>query len=112
MPNDLIPYPPSKELKKFSVYLPPGSLLFLTGELYTHYLHTIEPVLQDSWEELEECVNWQRDGEDISKIKTEKAEDCDNDATREISGLKRARRISLTFRRVRREMKVRGWGLG
>lgn len=49
----------SSESESIDIFLPPRSLLILSEELYSNYLHSIEPKSLDTIEELRRCINWE-----------------------------------------------------
>lgn len=52
--------PGSATPKEFTLLLPPRSLLILSGQIYSDYLHSIKADTKfDSMESLRECVNWE-----------------------------------------------------
>ncbi|KAM0786224.1 hypothetical protein ACM66B_007027 [Microbotryomycetes sp. NB124-2] len=48
----------SSSAKAFTVFLPPRSLVVLSSNVYSDYLHSIEPVKLDTMDDLMACVNW------------------------------------------------------
>lgn len=50
--------PPDSTLEPLSIFLPPRSLLILSGELYDNWLHSIEPLEFDTMDSLKACINW------------------------------------------------------
>ncbi|GAA5827765.1 hypothetical protein JCM11251_007664 [Rhodosporidiobolus azoricus] len=51
--------PSTDEIQKIDLFLPPRSLLVLTGDLYSNWLHGIQPLPSDSSEVLKGCANWE-----------------------------------------------------
>ncbi|GJN93862.1 hypothetical protein Rhopal_006921-T1 [Rhodotorula paludigena] len=46
------------EVQKIDIFLPPRSLVVLSGELYSSWLHGIQPLKGDSATSLVGCANW------------------------------------------------------
>ncbi|GAA6036217.1 hypothetical protein JCM8097_006841 [Rhodosporidiobolus ruineniae] len=59
-PDDTSPSAPApvSEVQKIDLFLPPRSLLVLTGDLYSTWLHGIQPLPSDTSEVLRGCANW------------------------------------------------------
>ncbi|BGP19795.1 hypothetical protein JCM10213_003104 [Rhodosporidiobolus nylandii] len=51
---------PKDSILKVDIYLPPRSLLVLSGELYTTWLHGIQPLSADPSSVLKGCKNWEQ----------------------------------------------------
>ncbi|GAA5899671.1 hypothetical protein JCM6882_001179, partial [Rhodosporidiobolus microsporus] len=119
------PPPSSDEVQKIDLFLPPRSLLVLTGELYADWLHGIQPLPADSSEVLRGCANWegwwawqaQNEASRASEEKQEEGEEGQSEGAGEREGQKeevekrrklveaghgwkREKRVSLTCRRV------------
>ncbi|GAA5866052.1 hypothetical protein JCM3774_000006 [Rhodotorula dairenensis] len=101
------------QVQKVDVLLPARSLVVLTGELYSDWLHGIAPIKGDSIESLRDCANW----DDWWAYQRETSEDVGAvDKEREVveagKGWERQRRISLTCRRVAGKVRNLGSMLG
>lgn len=71
-------------VEPFSIFVPARSLIVLSSDCYTSFLHGIPARASDSAEDLRRCVNWPGEVE---------------------QGLERERRVSLTCRRVEKVAK-------
>lgn len=62
-PAHSVEAPPATQ-QTIKILLPSRSLLILSGELYSSYLHSIQPVKFDEMESLKACINWESWWED------------------------------------------------
>ncbi|GAA6036194.1 hypothetical protein JCM8097_006827 [Rhodosporidiobolus ruineniae] len=122
-PDDTSPSAPApvSEVQKIDLFLPPRSLLVLTGELYSTWLHGIQPLPSDSSEVLRGCANWDGWWEWQKEVASAKAEEAGEEggaagsragasAVEDVEqkrklveaghGWERTKRVSLTCRRV------------
>ncbi|GAA5863352.1 hypothetical protein JCM8547_006956 [Rhodosporidiobolus lusitaniae] len=107
------------EVEKIDLFLPPRSLLVLTGELYSSWLHGIQPLKTDSSEVLKGCKNWEgwwewqasqsSSGEEGEEGETEEGRREEVMARKGLveagHGWERGKRVSLTCRRVEKVRK-------
>lgn len=94
----------AKAVEKVDIFLPPRSLVLLSGTLYSDWLHGIQPLEVSPAESLKGCANWEQywarrlaaceGDEQRDEVESERQEV-------EEKGWKRGKRISLTCRRVR-----------
>ena len=125
------------EVQKLDILLPPRSLVLLSGDLYSTWLHGIQPLKGDSLDALRGCANWEGwwewqgetavaaaaapgEGEGEGAGEGARGEEARAAARREVDkarelveagkGWERGRRVSLTCRRPRG--KVRSGLLG
>ncbi|BGP51474.1 hypothetical protein JCM10450v2_007416 [Rhodotorula kratochvilovae] len=113
-PSHLTPDSPAFEVEKVDILLPPRSLVLLSGELYSTWLHGIQPLAGDSLPSLSGCANW------AGWWEFQLAAAVDESARQEVKkaremveagkGWERGKRVSLTCRRPRG--KVRSGILG
>ncbi|GAA5826112.1 hypothetical protein JCM3770_003830 [Rhodotorula araucariae] len=104
----------ANKVDKVDVLLPPRSLVLLDGDLYSTWLHGIQPLKGDSLPSLAGCANWAGWWEHQLGVA------ADDNARQEVSkarelveagkGWERGKRVSLTCRRPRG--KVRSGILG
>ncbi|GAA5889542.1 hypothetical protein JCM5296_005980 [Sporobolomyces johnsonii] len=114
---------PAPEVEKIDIFLPPRSLVVLTGELYASWLHGIQPLKADPLELLKACANWEGwwdwqlesaaegAGEGDGKEKSEAERKKDVDDRRKLveagHGWAREKRVSLTCRRVQKVRRIK-----
>ncbi|GAA5933839.1 hypothetical protein JCM3775_000301 [Rhodotorula graminis] len=121
--------PPAVE--KIDILLPPRSLVLLSGDLYSTWLHGIQPLKGDSLESLRGCANWdgwwEWQGEAAAATAAGEGEgegggeEAAAAARREVNkarelveagkGWERGRRVSLTCRRPRGKVRTGLLGL-
>lgn len=118
-------------VQKIDLFLPPRSLVVLTGALYSDWLHGIAPTGLDTVESLVACANWddwwryQAETEADTPASTEETRGLPDASpssagqstkerrmVEEGKGWERQRRISLTCRRVAGKVRNLGGLLG
>ncbi|BGP73491.1 hypothetical protein NBRC10513v2_006902 [Rhodotorula toruloides] len=94
----------AKEVEKVDVFLPPRSLVLLSGKLYEEWLHGIQPLEVSEPTSLKGCANWKQYWDArLATCEGDEAEEEVRKERREVEekGWKREKRISLTCRRVK-----------
>ncbi|BGP27369.1 oxoglutarate/iron-dependent oxygenase [Rhodotorula toruloides] len=104
----------AKEVEKVDVFLPPRSLVLLSGTLYQEWLHGIQPLEVSLPESLRGCANWEQYW--ASRMDACEGEEARDEVRKERvavedKGWKREKRISLTCRRVKGKVR-KGLALG
>ncbi|GAA5965623.1 hypothetical protein JCM21900_006608 [Sporobolomyces salmonicolor] len=110
------------EVEKIDIFLPPRSLVVLTGELYASWLHGIQPLKADPLELLKACANWEgwwewqlesaaegAGGEDGGGKSAKRRKDL-GDRRKLVEaghGWAREKRVSLTCRRVQKVRRIK-----
>lgn len=110
------------EVQSVDILLPPRSLVLLSGELYSTWLHGIQPLKGDSLPSLRGCANW--DGWwqfQLAAAAAAAGEDDGEEARQEVrkarelveagKGWERGKRVSLTCRRPRGKVRTGLLGL-
>lgn len=107
---------------ELSIFLPPRSLVVLTDEIYSNWLHSIEPVKVDSTEELMACANWEdwwENGGDLSSLALERVPEGDaaaaegtQDSSTTTASRKEALIKEVVARRRIAEQLGKGWERG
>ncbi|GAA5864827.1 hypothetical protein JCM1840_004917 [Sporobolomyces johnsonii] len=113
---------PAPEVEKIDIFLPPRSLVVLTGELYASWLHGIQPLKADPLELLKACANWEGwwdwqlesaaegAGEGDGQEKSEERKKDVDDRRKLVEaghGWAREKRVSLTCRRVQKVRRIK-----
>ncbi|GAA5891637.1 hypothetical protein JCM8208_007353 [Rhodotorula glutinis] len=112
--------PPAVE--KVDILLPPRSLVLLSDDLYSTWLHGIQPLKGDSLESLRACANWDGwwawqgeaalaaaadgEGEEARAAAARREVDKARELVEADKGWERGRRVSLTCRRPRGKVRT------